>query len=187
MGFRAIYIYIYIYIYIIIVPRILFCSFHFSFLELHQPQRLSELQQCVKFPYGFLFLMWLSQWMLCTVIECFENRVLDYPYHSVQPIWFYVWCSRGIMRISDDCTNACLSGKVAALHLLNSNVKACICNHCGKYCSRLAWYIFSLTDTHVITLLFWHTCLPISMWSRLSITGNIGSRWHLLPDIAHHI
>ena len=50
----------------------------------------------------------------------------------------------------------CLSGKVVALHLDDSTVKAYLCNQGGTvspFLSRLACHILSLTNKHDITLI----------------------------------
>ena len=66
----------------------------------------------------------------------------------------------------------CLSGKVVALYLDNSTVKASLCNQGGTvspFLSGLACQILSLTNKHGITLI--HTFLPTSMWKQIISPG----------------
>ena len=80
----------------------------------------------------------------------------------------------------------CLSGKVVALHLDNSTVKAYLYNQGGTvspYLSRLACWIPSLTDKHGITLL--PAYIPAtSMWRQIFCprigcfqSGTFSLRW----------
>ena len=81
----------------------------------------------------------------------------------------------------------CLSGKVVALHLDISTVKAYLCNQGGTvspFLSRLACRILSLTDKHGITL------LPAYIATHLNVEADFLSKdqmlleWHLLPQVA---
>ena len=65
-----------------------------------------------------------------------------------------------------------LSGKVVALHLVNSTAKAYLCNHIvtvSSFVSGLACQILSLTNNYIVTQ-FQHTFIPISMWELISVT-----------------
>ena len=82
----------------------------------------------------------------------------------------------------------CLSGRVVALHLDNSTVKAYLWNQCGTvspFLSRLACQKLSLTDKHGITLI--PACIP----THLNVDTDYLSQdwllpdWHLLPQVAH--
>ena len=81
----------------------------------------------------------------------------------------------------------CLSGKVVALHLDNSTVKAYLCNQGGTvspFLSRLPCQILSLTDKHGITL------LPAYIPTHLNVKADYLSwdqlllEWYLLPKVA---
>ena len=80
-----------------------------------------------------------------------------------------------------------LSGKVVALHLDNSTVKAYLCNQSGTvppFLSRLACQILGLTDKHGITL------IPAYIPTHLIVEADYLSQdwmlpeWHLLPQVA---
>ena len=81
----------------------------------------------------------------------------------------------------------CLSGRVVALHLNNSTVKAYLCNQGGTVSpllSRLACWIMNLTNKHGIIL------LPAYIPSHLNVEADYLSwdqllpEWHLLPQVA---
>ena len=72
----------------------------------------------------------------------------------------------------------CLSGKVVALHLDNSTAKAYLCNQGGTlspFLSRLAFWLLSLTDKHVITL------IPAYIPTHLNVEADYLSQDWLLP------
>ena len=77
-----------------------------------------------------------------------------------------------------------ISGKVIALHLDNSIVKAYLCNQGGTvspFLSRLVCWILSLTDKHGITL------FPTYIPTHLNVDADYLSwdaEWHLLPQVA---
>ena len=81
----------------------------------------------------------------------------------------------------------CLSGKVVALPLDNSTVKASLCNQGGTaspFLCRLACWILSLTNKHGITF------LPAYIPTHLNVEADYLSwdqllpEWHLLPQVA---
>ena len=82
----------------------------------------------------------------------------------------------------------CLSGKVGALHLDNSNVKAYLCNQDGTvspFISRLACWILSLTDKHGITLIPAYNPTHLNVEADYLSWDRLLPEWHLLPQVAH--
>ena len=81
----------------------------------------------------------------------------------------------------------CLSGKVVALHLDNSTMKAYLCNQGGTvspFLSRLACQIQSLTDKHGITLLPAYIPTHLNVEADYLSWDELLSEWHLLPQVA---
>ena len=80
-----------------------------------------------------------------------------------------------------------LSGKVVALHLDNSTVKAYLCNQGGTVSpvlSRLACQILSLTDKHDITLIPAYIPTHFNVGAGYLSQDQILPEWHLLPQVA---
>ena len=80
-----------------------------------------------------------------------------------------------------------LSGKVVALHLDNSNAKACLCNQGGtvsSFLSILACQILSLTNKHSITLIPAYSPAYLNVEASYLSWEQFLPEWHLLPHIA---
>ena len=109
--------------------------------------------------------------MLHPLIGPFIFRVLGYLYHAIM-----------LHRMA-----FCLSGKVVALHLDNSTVKAYLCNQGGTvspFLSRLACWIVSLTDKHGITLLPAYIPTHLNVEADFLPQDQMLPEWHLLPQVA---
>ena len=81
----------------------------------------------------------------------------------------------------------CLSGKVVALHLDNSTVKAYLCNQGGTvspFLSRLACHILSLTDKHGITQIQAYIPTHLNVKADYLSLDQMLLEWHLLPQVA---
>ena len=173
----------------------LFSHVHFSLSSLHQQEQLSHLQQSLvplQFPFpdvvigtdttpthwafyfqgsGLLLLVsgsWLGS-MCMAHIALQELQAIAMMLHRMA---------------------FCLPGKVVALHLDNSTVKAYLCKQGGTvspFLPRLACWILSLTNKHCITL------IPAYILTHLTVEANYLSQeqmlpeWHLLLQVAQAV
>ena len=81
----------------------------------------------------------------------------------------------------------CLSGKVVALHLVNSAAKAYLCNQGGTvtpFLSRLACQILSMTNKHGITLIPAYIPTHPNVEADYLSWDQMLPEWHLLPQVA---
>ena len=82
----------------------------------------------------------------------------------------------------------CISGKVVALHLDNSTVKAYLCNQGGTvspFLSRLACQILILTNKHGITLIPACIATPLNVEADYLSQNQLLPECHFLPQVAH--
>ena len=80
-----------------------------------------------------------------------------------------------------------LFGKVVALHLDNSTVKAYLCNQGGTvspFLSRLACCILSMTDKHVSTLTPAYISTHLNVEAKYLSWDWMLQEWHLVPQVA---
>ena len=115
----------------------------------------------VQFPCNFLFLLCLLLQMLYAFNQPSIFKMLCYFVHLWLLVRFYIQGSYCLAGTSSSCIYAVsmafyLAGKVVALHLDNSTLKAYLCNKVGTvshFLSRLAFCIWHMANKQGITLI----------------------------------
>ena len=80
-----------------------------------------------------------------------------------------------------------LSGKVVVLHLNNNTAKAYLCDQGGivsPFLSRLACWIFCLTNKHGITFIPAYIPIHLNVEADYLSQCQMLPEWHLLPQVA---